>query len=403
MNNSHYAARISALIGLLLLVSCGGEDATPPRIEFQAEASQVLEGESATIPFSIPLPEGVTPTITVSGTASETTDYSYTVSPNGLVFNTEDDNSYDPNETVVITITGFNKGATTGTRTVHTLTITETPIIVEFQGVSSNRIEGQSLVAGFNLSLPEGVVPTYKVSGTATLNSDFSLTQNSNGFVFTVSKDQVYENAEAVIIELTAISGNATLGQKKLFTLNIADEDESSQAGLRIDLTWEPQDMTVNDADVDLLVWLETSPGVYTAQGGLWSAIIGTSPEFTFIPSNETDGKYALSYVYYNGTSNNLKVKVDFRSFKGNLNGTTNRASFTKNYTSVNINTYPDPYNAPLVVAQTFNKAAADYNNLTDFAVAPAGSRSGSPVFILDEASRKIIEAKRIRYLNRNN
>ena len=167
-----------------------------------------------------------------------------------------------------------------------------------------------------------------------------------------------------------------------------------TQAGLKVDLTWEASDLTTSDVDVDLLVWRETAPGVYTAQGGLWSAIIGYSFEFTFIPANETDGKYALSYVYYSGSSNNLKVKADFRSYKGNINGTSNIASYTKTYTSANLNTYSDPYTVPMVVAQTFIKSAGDYQNLSDFNVASSGSRSGGPTFILDEKSKRILEAR---------
>ncbi|MFM8348567.1 MAG: hypothetical protein ACKOAR_11055 [Bacteroidota bacterium] len=379
---------------LLLLASCGG-DPTPPKIEFQSLSSQVLEGGGTTVSFNIPTPEGVTPVFTLSGTATENQDYTYSVNSNGLVFTTEDDGSYDPDETIVITLTDFGKGATLGTQSVHTITIKETPLVIEFQSVTSTRIEGQSIVAALNQPLPGGVVPTYKVTGTASASTDYTLTATSNGFVVAVAKDPVYDNGETVIIELTAISGNAGLGAKKTFTVTITDEDESSQPGLKVNLSWEALDQTTTDVDVDLLVWLETSPGVYTAQGGLWSAIIGTSPEFSFIPSNEVNGKYALSYIYYSGTSNNLKVKVDFQSFKGNINGTSNRASYSKTYTLANINTYSDPYPTPLFVAQTFTKTAGEYTELSDFKVATSGSRTGNVQFILDDKSRKIIESKR--------
>lgn len=381
---------------MLLLAGCGG-DPTPPKIEFQSSSSQVQEGGGATISFNIPTPQGVTPVFTLTGTATENQDYTYTVNANGIAFTTVDDKSYDPDETIVITLTDFGKGATVGVQSVHTVTIKETPLVIEFQSTTGARIEGQSIVAALNQPLPAGVVPTYKVTGTATGSSDFTVTATVNGFVVAVAKDQIYDNGETVVIELTAVSGNAGLGTKKTFTVTITDEDESSQPGLKINLSWETLDLATSDVDVDLLVWLETAPGVYTAQGGLWSAIIGTSPEFTFIPSNETNGKYALSYIYYSGTSNNLKVKVDFQSFKGNINGTSNRASYSKTYTLANINNYSDPYPSPLFVAQTFTKAGGEYLDLSDFSVASSGSRAGEVRFILDDESRKIIELKRAR------
>ncbi|MFM7327598.1 MAG: hypothetical protein ACKO3B_02575, partial [Bacteroidota bacterium] len=84
-----------------------------------------------------------------------------------------------------------------------------------------------------------------------------------------------------------------------------------------------------------------------------------------------------------------------FQSFKGNINGTSNRASYSKTYTLANINTYSDPYPTPLFVAQTFTKTAGEYTELSDFKVATSGSRIGDVQFILDDKSRKIIESKR--------
>jgi len=370
-------------------------------IEFQSDASEVLEGDQNTISFSIPLPGGVTPVFALSGTAEETTDFTYEITSSGLLFTTVDDGIYDPDETVIITLTDFGGGATLGVKKVHTITIKETPLSVEFQVVTGSRIEGQSIVAALTKSLPNGVNIAYSVSGTADATKDYTVSANANGFVIAAKKDEVYDNGKTVIIELNSISGNAVLGANKVYTLTLVDEDESAVAGLRIDLTWEATDLQTSDVDVDLLVWRETAPGVYTAQGGLWSAIIGTSPEFTFIPSNEVDGKYAISYVYYNGTSNNLKVKADFRSFKGNIDNTSNRASYSKVYTLANINTYSDPYTVPLVVAQTFTKTAGNITNLTDITVAPSGSRTSGIKFILDEESRRIIEAKQAANLRR--
>jgi hypothetical protein len=383
------------LINLFTLTNCGEDDPSIPKIDFQLDASTVLEGGNVTVAFSKSLPSGVTPTISLTGTATKDTDYTYTVTSAGLVFTTIDDGLYDPNETIILTLTGFNKGAEVGEKVVHTITITETPIVIEFQSQAATRIEGQSIVMSFNQELPDGVVPTFTVTGTAIQVTDFTYVQNKNGFVVTTKKDEIYDPNETVIIELTGISGNAVLGTKKISTLTISDEDETApQSGLKIDLSWEALDLSVSDVDMDLLVWLETTPGVYTSQGGLWSANIGTVSETTTIPISEVNGKYAISYVYYSGTSDNLKVKVDFRSYKGNINETSNRASYEKSYTLVNINAYMDPYTQPDVVAQTLEKVSNNFINLSDFNVESSGSRTKAITFILDDEARRIIAEK---------
>jgi hypothetical protein len=389
------------LISLFALTNCGEDETSIPKMDFLLDASTILESNNGTVAFSMALPSGVTPIISLTGTATEDADYTYSVTSAGLVFTTLDDELYDPNETIIVTLTGFSKGATVGTKVIHTITITETPIVVEFLSQSATRIEGQSLVMSFNLELPEGVVPSFTITGMATQTTDYTVVQNKNGFVVTTKKDEIYDANETVIVELTGISGNAELGTKKIYTLTISDEDETApQDGLKIGLTWEALDLSVSDVDMDLLVWLETEPGVYTSQGGLWSAEIGTNPESTTIPISAPDGKYAFSYVYYSGTSNNLSVKVDFRSYKGNINGTSNRASYTKSYTLDNINFYWDPldpsvpYNGPDVVAQTLEKVSNNFINLSDFNVAPSGSRTKSATFILDDVARRIIAQK---------
>jgi hypothetical protein len=381
------------LISLFVLTSCGDESL--PKIDFLLNTSAILEGGDVIVAFSKSLPGGVEPTISLTGTATEGTDYTYSVASDGLVFTTIDDELYDPNETIVINLTGFNKGAEPGIKVVHTITITEIPIVVEFQSQSATRVEGQSLVMAFSSELPDALVPTFTVTGTATQLTDYTITQNKNGFVVSAKKDEIYDPSETLIIELTGASGNATLGIKKTYTLTISDEDEAaSQAGIKISLSWEALDLSTSNVDMDLLVWLETSPGVYTSKGGLWSAEIGPIPESTFIPVAETDGKYAFSYVYYSGSSNNLKVKVDFRSFKGNINGTSNRGSYNKIYTSANINAYLDPYTQPLVVAQTLEKVSNNFISVSDFNVASSGSRTRPVTFILDDEARRIIALK---------
>lgn len=384
------------LPGLFTFSSCSkdGDPEVLPQIGFLSTSSMALEGATIAVEFSQTLPGGVTPVFTLSGTAIKDTDYTQT--PNSLVFSLLDDGIYDPDETIIITLTGFTGKAELGGILTHTITIKETPLTIEFLTQSVTRNEGIAASAAFNQSLPAGVTPTYTITGTATQTTDYTFTQNQNGFVITTKTDQVYDPNETIIIELTGLTGNAVLGSKKIFTLTITDEDDAPgapQAGLKIDLSWDAGG-SLGDVDMDLLIWLETSPGVYTAVGGLWSANVGQIVETTTIPGSENNGKYGISYVYYSGTSDNLTVNVSMRSYKGNINTTSNRATFSATYKLVNINAYTDPYNQPDVVGQSFEKATNNYINVSGITVAASGSRTTPIEFILDEDARRIIQMK---------
>ncbi len=388
---------------IMILSSCGkdGEPEIPPQIGFLTASSSAKEGETITVEFTQTLPGGVTPVFTLSGSAVKDTDYTQT--PNGLVFTLLDDGLYDPDETIIITLTGFNGKAQVSGITTHTITIKETPLTIEFSSQNVTRVEGTAVSATFNQSLPAGVTVTFTITGTATQTTDFTYTQNQNGFVVTTKTDQVYDPNETIIIELTGVTGNTVLGTKKIYTVTITDEDDvagSPAAGLKIDLSWEANG-SLGDVDMDLLVWLETSPGVYTAVGGLWSTNIGQIVESTTIPGTESNGTYGISYIYYSGTSDNLKVNVSMRSYKGNINVTSNRATYTATYKLVNINAYTDPYTQPDVVGQTFEKAVNNYINVTGITVAANGSRASTVEFFLDDEARRKIQWKQQQLKNR--
>jgi hypothetical protein len=391
---------LSVIAVLMVFTFSHCDDDSEPeksKIGFQAATSSVLEGANLTVNFSQPLPSGAAPDIEYSGTATKDVDYTVQVTAVGVVITTLADGIYDPDETIILTLKGISGNAELGSITVHTVTITETPLVVEFQASANTRIEGQSQIMAFTSTLPPAVVPTFTITGTATQGIDFTYTLSQNSIVVTTLKDEIYDPNETVIIELTGVSGNAVLGARKMYTLTITDEDESLAAGLKISLSWETESGTAGDVDMDLLVWFENSPGNYVSKGSAWSAEIGTTFESTTIPANETNGKWGLSYVYYSGTSNNLKVKVDFRSYKGNINTTSNRASYTAIYTLANVRgDYDVFFDAGIdVIAQTYQKTNANYTDLSpEITVAESGSRAKPVTFILDEAARKIIEKR---------
>ena len=192
-------------------------------VEFAAASSSQAESSSATIAYNQTLPSGVTPTVSVGGTATQGTDYTYTITQTGITVTPVADALYDPNETVIITLTGVSGNATLGTVKTHNVTLTEPALVVEFAAASSSQAESSSATIAYNQTLPAGVTPTVSVSGTATLTTDYTYTITQTGITVTPVADGIYDPNETVIITLTGVSGNATLGTVKTHTVTLTE------------------------------------------------------------------------------------------------------------------------------------------------------------------------------------
>jgi hypothetical protein len=287
------ASTLLAIASLLLFTSCGDDDTPPPpppQIGFKSSVSVVTEGQNGVVEFSIALPTGVTAVLSIGGTATEDEDYTYTVNSTGISFTILEDEIYDPNETIIVTITGFNGDAAVGTPSVHTITIT--------------------------------------------------------------------------------------------------DKDETALPGLRINLSWDAGGGGAGDVDMDMFLWIENPAGSGDFQIIGYGTVIGTDFEELFLPSNNPtnfpDRVYGMGYNYYEGSSDNLVVIVDFRSFKGNIEGTSNRARFTAVYTQANVNPYEDT--GEYYIVQVFQKIGTNFANFSDIDVPESGSRYRSLQQKLKEA-----------------
>jgi hypothetical protein len=352
-------------------------------IEFTALSSTVTEGQNITVLFNTPLPAGVTPIFTLGGTATEALDYFYSISSTGIVISASGDGQFDVDETITITLTGFNSnGGELGTTINHTVTIADTPMVIGFQTASLRRVEGTAAVAAFTQQLPAGVTPIFSIGGTATDVTDYTYSNNQNGFVFTTKKDEIYDPEETAIVTLTGFTGNVVLGSVATFTLTIQDEDETASPRLTINLSWDSGNGTPGDVDMDILVWYESAPGAFTMR--FLSDNSGQTFESVSIPANVENGKWGVSYVYYGGTSNNVNFTVNFRSYKGNLNGTSNRATYNQTYTLANINRWDQTQ--VFKIEQFYEKVANNYINFTGISVPATGSRISSPQFIIDRS-----------------
>ncbi|MBX2944339.1 MAG: hypothetical protein KF725_00795 [Cyclobacteriaceae bacterium] len=249
---------------------------------------------------------------------------------------------------------------------------------IDFQSETSTVTEGATSTVQFSSSVPSGIVPNITLGGTATQGTDYTFTISSTGISFTILDDQFYDPSETIIVTLTGFDGNAAVGTKAVHTITINDIDHTASPGLKINLSWNAGGGSPGNVDMDLFLWYETSPGSddFEFVDGAFS--IGTTFEEIFLPSNNNtlypNGIYGLGYNYYEGTSNNLAVRADFRSFGGNINGTSNRAFYTAIYTLANINPWEDT--DEFYIVQVFEKAGTNFINFSPIDVPLTGSRA---------------------------
>lgn len=221
----------------------------PPTLQFTTTSQNVDEGKATklTLQLSAAAAQAVTIPYTVTGTATNGTDFNLTPATPltiaaGQTSATLDltalgDLVLDPDETVIVTL-GTPTNATLGAQAVHTATIKDVPPLanptLQFTTTSQNLQEGKNSTVLLQLSGPpaQAVTVNYTLTGTATNGLDFTLTPdnpltipagttslqlNVNALV-----DQNIEPDETVIITLTGAT-NGTLGTNVVHTVTIKD------------------------------------------------------------------------------------------------------------------------------------------------------------------------------------
>ena len=152
-----------------------------------------------------------------------------------------DDALVEGNETVIVTLSNPS-GATLGSDTVHTYTITDNDAAsVDFNVTSSSGAESVSsatLQVDTSAQSTSAITVDYAVTGTATgsgtdytlANGTLTIPANSSSANITIGSivdDALVEGNETVIITLSNPSG-ATLGSDTVHTYTITDNDAAS-------------------------------------------------------------------------------------------------------------------------------------------------------------------------------
>ena len=240
------------------LLACG--DDSEPTIAWSAATSVTAEGGIAA---TVTLTSDPAPTadlhisVEVNGSATLASDYTFMGLPgNGtsrmlsipagdsqasFMLAAVDDGVTEENKTVVFTLAA-GEGFQLGSQSVHTLTITDGPFIVEWSAAASTTAEGGTAVT---VTLTSDPAPpgdlnvSVEISGSATLTSDYTL-MGLNGagtnhtltlpagdsqasFTLTALNDGVIENDETVVFTLAAGEG-FQLGSQSAHTLTITDD-----------------------------------------------------------------------------------------------------------------------------------------------------------------------------------
>ena len=266
-------------------------------------------------------------------------------------------------------------------------------------------------------AMPDAAVVEFSLSGSAVKNSsaaigDYDTDGNSvviekgatTAFIpITLFEDLDFEYDESsldeeempfetLIVTLTkVVSGPATLGEQKEFTMRIYEDDAI------FILDWEPQDdegTGRGDVDLDLFVW----DGEEVVRGSVQE---GNEMEITSIPGGFPSGEYGLSYTYYSGTSDNVQLNIQILNFGGSIDDTeTTGVSFssTENLTLANINKYDQTGTAPIIV-QSIEKDGLDYPTISALTRPTSGSRSSAPAFD-GSTIRKKLSSSTVRPLN---
>lgn len=236
-----------------------------------------------------------------------------------------------------------------------------------FAGISSNYFEadgtGDIFIPYRDGSISQSDIT---VSGTATLNEDYTLSFGSDGITVTVIDDEDAEYTETVRFLISGTSG----ASNKIHTLNIASDDPGY---LNVQLQWS------GAADLDLYSWY------YNEEDEDWENIDFSDPGNTLDPIDwrDPDGLYGFTYNYWGGTASPLPFTVLFTPVGVTAEGGTDPLTFEAVYTLDNV----DPVN--LQIEQTMVKNGTEFTDFSDIEVPEEGSRKAE---ILNKLRKKAAE-----------
>lgn len=271
---------------------------------------------------------------------------------------------------------------------------------ISFESESEDVNESDGTIeVKINLTRPvsEKVVLAYSLAGTATIgqgddddysikptggyitlepgDSDFTLEvmlKEDGDIEIDVDNNVLYETIVIKIDEV--VSGPAMLEESIQHTINVYEDD------MIVYLTWKNGAVEATDVDMDIFAWIddpntaEEDLRILNSEtvGGIR---IGTDYELVIIYGGLPEGKYGFSYVYYEGTSDDLNFTAEVTNFGGSINGGASTKSFEGHYTKANINKWDDEaIGTNPVIRQTATKSDLNFVDFTAIDLLKAGT-----------------------------
>jgi hypothetical protein len=227
---------------------------------------------------------------------------------------------------------------------------------------------------------PSDVYVYLATSGDARLNEDYTFTnqvvirkgEQAEFIYLQFVDDKLLEFDEEGIFTIeralpVGSIGRAIMPDTTTGRFLIRDNDSAS---LGVSLSWGGDGS--DRINMDLYLWRETSPG-----SNAFEVVQKMNSRFTpghqsiVLSGLEEDGLYGLSYVYHEGHSDKVSLKVTFEAYGGAiLEGGAPRLEFNAVYGLKNIN----PDEPTTIREQYFVKEGFQYRNLTPIAVPESGS-----------------------------
>lgn len=239
----------------------------------------------------------------------------------------------------------------------------------------------------------EDIIIEYSLAGTAKDRASVTATQAYDYEILSAEGEIEIAKGETTGIIEIMLTSDYFLEIDVPETIEIAIEDVDSEDieitrddeieitveqedGLMILLAW-PEPTTDSLADLDILVRKGTAINSWDdfVTGSIQET--NTAPEFVFIPKTENDAAFGLSYVYYDGTMNQLPFTVLFVDFiSGEFEAESGYQTFEGVYKLANRNKWIDA--ATSQVVQTFKKSGGNPIEISPITVPTSGSRVAS-------------------------
>lgn len=310
-----------------------------------SESSETDEEYSVTIHLDKSLKNDATVKFTVSGTASESSDFTFYTSrvihftagqtSSAMHYTIDGDFDYEPHaETLIVTLTEPSTGivlhsSESETTFTHTILAEQDPAVVSFSTSTASGNEAAGIVnvtAMLNKISSKDLTVYVDASGLASIQKDYELSSTSivipaghqsASIELEILDDPMIEiRNEDIVLTLASVNNGAVISNssnEKIFTYTITDNDVASSPdayNMVIDITWNTG---FEATDIDMTLMLESGD----VSSSIDYATNGSGFETYYFSNNWMNGSYSLTIEHYSGEKD-----VDFTVVTTQSDGT---------------------------------------------------------------------------------